>query len=162
MSPISTTIRPMQPEEAEQVAGLFRNIVIDLDYYTPEARENELERYAAENLEIKISNDPLSILVAICGDALAGFCISRWDDYTIWLEWVGVDPSFRKMGIAQILLEALEKDVKKRNAHKIWCDSRTSNQQSIELLERCGYKKIVEIKNHWYSQDFFLWHKEVI
>ena len=59
-----------------------------------------------------------------------------------------------------MLLE-LEKSVKDRKSHKIWCDSRTDNVQSITLFKSLGYQLLTTIPNHWYGQDFVLLQKEM-
>jgi len=155
----SLIIRPMKPTEATPVAALFKKIVSSLRYYNLRARKNEVERYTALNLKVKIAQDKRSVLVAYDGYDLVGFCFSRWDDFTVWLEWFGVNPESRRKGVGRALLSALEKTLPRRKAHKVWCDCRTSNLKSKKILSSSGYKIIGVVRNHWYGQDFILWHK---
>ncbi len=152
-------IRPMKAAEAANVAALFRKIVSTLDYYNRDARTNEIKRYTVQNLKRKISEDKYSVLVASEDTELVGFCFSRWDDHTIWLEWFGVITTVRRKGIGRLILRALESTLHKRRAHKIWCDCRTTNLKSKKLLASSGYKMIGVVRKHWYRQDFILWHK---
>ena len=155
-------IQPIEHLSTLSAAKLLQTIINDLDYYTVQAKKNEIKKYTSTELKYKIKNDHLSVLGAFDENGkLVGFCLSRWDDFTIWLEWIGVAEKVRGKGIAKKLLIALEKTLKKRKAHKIWCDCRTKNEASIKLLTTLGYRKIAEIKNHWYGQDFYLWQKEI-
>jgi ribosomal protein S18 acetylase RimI-like enzyme len=157
---IKYTIRLANISDLEQVAKLFEYILGSLEYYNSLAKETELKKYTPSRLSEKLADDPLSILVAIDSDEkVIGFAFSHFDDYTVWLDWFGVDPGLRHYGIGQSLLERTFDASKKRGAHKIWCDSRSTNEPSKLLLRKVGFKEIVEIKDHWYRQDFILWEK---
>jgi RimJ/RimL family protein N-acetyltransferase len=100
--------------------------------------------------------------VCIQNDEIAGFGLSRIDDRTVWIEWFGVKKGFRGHGLGTKIIEALEKATVQRNCHKIWCDSRTENKESISLLTKNGFRQIGVVENHWYRQDFILWEKLLI
>lgn len=112
-------------------------------------------------MQSKISDDNLSVILATAGNNIIGFCLSRFDDYVIWLEWFGVTQDHRGKNITGLLLAELEKTLVPRQSHKIWCDCRTENKASIQILTNQGYKQLVTILNHWYGQDFILWEKLV-
>lgn len=152
-------VRPMKLKESIPVAALFKKIVSKLHYYNLQARRNEIQKYTARSLREKIAEDRHSVLVAYDNSQLVGFCFSRLDDYTVWLEWFGVSPECRRTGIGRALLAALERSLRQRKAHKIWCDCRTSNFKSKNILSSSGFKIIGIVRRHWYKQDFILWHK---
>lgn len=145
----------------ESITSLFEEVITDLPYYNDFAKHHEANKYNKDALVKKIDEDPLSVIIALENNKIVGFCFSRFDDMVIWLEWFGVCKSNRKMGIAQKIVSYLESTVKIRDAHKIWCDCRTENVKSINLLSKCGYLPICTITNHWYRQDFILWQKEI-
>jgi len=151
----------MRKDEARAVEELFRDVVSPLTYYNSRALEEELTKYAAAHLEALVDQDPDAILVARIDAELVGFCISSYDDGLLWLAWFGVSASARGRGFGVYLLEALERSASRRRAHKVWCDTRTSNEVSARVLERAGYNRIAELTNHWYGQDFYLWEKVV-
>ena len=156
-------IRKMLPDEASTVNTIFTKILSTLDYYNDIAKENERKRYIPNNLIEKIKEDEYSVAVAVDSqeNKIIGFCFSRKDDYTIWLEWFAVIEEYRRQGIGKLFLQYLEDTAPKRDAHKIWCDSRANNTKSINLLNSFGYEKIALVERHWYKQDFILWHKYI-
>ena len=151
------------PQDIPRIAKLFRSVVEKLDYYSPKAIKNELIKYTEGELAKKQKDDPYSIILAKDeADEIVGFCFSRMDDSLVWLEWFGVSEKARHKGIARGLVRYLENTLKARDAHKVWCDCRTSNLKSANLLSSSGYLPLCTVKNHWYGQDFILWQKEPI
>ncbi len=145
--------------DIESISKLFTDILDTLEYYNDTAKHNERTKYSPDELSAKLLEDKFSIITVHDGDTLVGFCFSRFDDFTIWIEWVGIKPSYRGTNIGNIILEELEKSTLNRGCHKIWCDSRTENIASFKVLQRNGYTLVTTLKNHWYNQDFFIWQK---
>lgn len=151
------TIGLIAKHEFDALAALMRDTIQPLSFYNERARRAELARYTAEGLCALVATDPQSVLVARDGDALVGFCVSRFDDGTIWLSWFGTAARARGRGIGAALLAALAETLPSRRAHKIWCDSRVANTRSQTVLERAGFRRIATLTNHWYGQDYYLW-----
>lgn len=143
--------------EIDALAALMRDTIQPLAYYNDRAIRAELGKYTADRLRSLIAEDPHAILVARDISGLVGFCVSRFDDGTIWLSWFGTASRARGRGIGGALLASLAGTLPARHAHKIWCDSRTDNKESKSVLERAGYRRIATLSNHWYGQDYFLW-----
>jgi len=151
------TIGPVADHEVDALAALMRATIEPLTYYNDRAIRAELEKYGAASLRALAAGDPQAILVARDDVGLAGFCVSRFDDGTIWLSWFGTAARARGRGVGSALLAALAKTLPSRDAHKIWCDSRVDNVESKSALERAGFRRITTLTNHWYGQDYFLW-----
>ncbi|MGD0625691.1 MAG: GNAT family N-acetyltransferase [Thermodesulfobacteriota bacterium] len=143
--------------EAGQVAELIADIISSLTYYNDRARSEEVAKYGPGQLVVRCQADPDSVLVAHQGNHPVGFCISRYDDGLIWIEWFGVKKEHRHRGIGGELLRALATTLGRRRAHKIWCDTRTENLPSQSVLTRVGFVRVAHLVNHWYGQDFFIW-----
>ncbi|MDA4114009.1 MAG: GNAT family N-acetyltransferase [Thaumarchaeota archaeon] len=151
-----------EESDLPDTARLFARVLREIPYYNALAKEGEAKKYTATTLARKLSEDPYSILVARNGDRkIVGFCISHFDDYTIWVDWYGVDTTRRRNGVGTALLKKTIQTATKRGAHKVWCDTRTINEPSKDLLQKMGFTRLVEIKNHWYGQDFILWERFV-
>ncbi|MFC5320437.1 GNAT family N-acetyltransferase [Bradyrhizobium oligotrophicum] len=148
-------------DEPERVSALFRTIVDALPYYNERAKASAISNYSAGRLRQSASTDSSSILVARFDTSLVGFAISNLDDETIWLSWFGVDPVYRRRGIGDRLLQALDQRALLTGTHKLWCDSRTDNAESKAILAGNGFRQICTIPDHWYRQDFILWEKRV-
>jgi RimJ/RimL family protein N-acetyltransferase len=144
------------------VAELFGSILGELPYYNQIAKRSESQKYTLPALRGKLRGDPYSVLVA--RDALGhvgGFCMTHFDDYTIWLDWFGVDPRMRRSGVGTKLLKLAFRTVKVRGAHKIWCDCRSNNAPSKRILLKLGFSKVALIRHHWYGQDFIIWQRAI-
>lgn len=148
-------------KEVDELVTLFKAVLFEIPYYNELAKKNELEHYTREKLIVKIKEDPKSIIIAKEENNILGFCFNRFDDYTIWLEWIVVKKNLKRTGVGQLLIKKLVDAARERGCHKIWCDCRTTNDVSKEFLKKVGFELICEIKNHWYQQDFILLQKVV-
>ena len=90
-------------------------------------------------------------------DAIVGFCVSQYDDGLLWLTWFGVSPVHHGTGLGTRLLDSVKMSLSERRAHKVWCDTRASNEPSARALTRSGFTRVAELKNHWYVQDYYIW-----
>lgn len=154
-------IRQATKQDCKKLPIVFEPLVLAIPYYNDLAKQSEIAKFKESDLLNKIEEDKYSVIVAVINNEIVGFCMSRFDDNLIWLEWFGVIESQRKKGIANLLLAELDKTIPIRKCHKLWCDCRTSNKASIHILTNHGLKQIVTISNHWYGQDFILWQKEI-
>ena len=151
------SIGPIADHEIDALAALMRETIEPLRYYNDRAIRAELAKYTPAALLALGAGDPHAIIVARDATGLTGFCISRFDDGTVWLSWFGTAARARDRGIGAALLASLARTLPARGAHKIWCDSRTDNAESKSVLARAGYSRITTLVNHWYGQDYFLW-----
>lgn len=150
-------IGPIAEREMEALAALMRDTIQPLAYYNERARRAELAKYTVAGIRSLVAEDPQAVLVTRDSGGLIGFCVSRFDDGTIWLSWFGTAARARGRGIGSSLLAALAKTLPSRHAHKIWCDSRVDNKESQSVLERAGFRRVATLTNHWFGQDYFLW-----
>lgn len=158
---MKASIDRLDPRDAARVAGLMREVIAAVPFYSEEAKRSEIAKYPEDALRAAAAADPDTVLVAKSGDAVVGFCVSRHDDGLIWLSWFGVDPAWRGRGVADVLLARLEEATRARGIHKVWCDSRTDNLPSRRALARAGFREICTLESHWYGQDFVLLEKPV-
>ena len=157
MAPTDPAVGPVAEHELHALAALMHDTIEPLTYYNERARHAELARYTADGLRALMAGDPHAVLVARDSEGLVGFCVSRFDDGTVWLSWFGTAARARGRGVGAALLAALAQTLPARHAHKVWCDSRTDNVESQSVLERAGFRRIATLTNHWYGQDYWLW-----
>lgn len=154
-------VRRMDPRSAAKLSRVIKTLIGNLRYYNDQARRDEIAKYTPARLRKLHTEDRDSVLVAHVRGRIAGFCISKYDDALIWLAWFGVVEECRRLGVGGALLKALEMTVRRRKCHKIWCDTRTPNKKSQQLLRKVGYRQIGKLTRHWYGQDFLLWGKPI-
>src|SRR5688572_22178368 len=88
-------IAPMPLRRATAVSKLISEVVWDLEYYNERAKKAEAAKYTSSALKTLVQADSKSVLIATRRGALAGFCISKYDDGVIWLAWFGVSKKYR-------------------------------------------------------------------
>ena len=145
------------PHEFDALAALIHETIWSLGYYNERARLAEVKKYSVDNLRAIAAADPHAIIVARDELGLTGFCVSSHDGGVVSLAWYGTAVRARGRGVGAALLAALAASLSVRDAHKLWCDSRTDNKESNSVLERAGYKRVATLTNHWCGQDYYLW-----
>ena len=149
-------------QDLKRLSEIFPEVLMSIPYYNDLAKKSEAKKYGYDELAKKLQEDSRSVILIKEGENIAAFCFSRFDDFTIWLEWFGVTAPYRGKNLSSLLLKKLDESAPERHCHKIWCDSRTENHRAVTILERNGYENIALLSNHWYSQDFLLWQKFLI
>ena len=144
------------------MSKLTREIINTTSYYSQKAKTEEIRKHNSSALKQYI-NDKIYYICFIAEEnkKIIGFIIGRNEAGVFWADWLGVNKEVRRKGIGQLLMIKLESSLHKKGVHKIWCDTRTTNKESIRLLSKLDYKKLGSFKNGWYKQDFYLWEKDV-
>lgn len=148
--------------QAAKINRLIKNVISSSPYYSKEAIRKELERFSTAELKKYISKPSEYLtLVANFDKEIIGFRIAMIDADLLLLDWTGVSKKYRGRGIGKKIHEYTFDYVKKhyKFIHKVYCDTRTTNKESISLLRKMGFKKIATLKNHWYKHDYYLWEK---
>ncbi len=147
--------------DAKELAGLIRRVIKESPYYSLEAKKYESGMYSSTNVASSLQDRNAVFLVGKDGARIRGFLHGNYDYGTFWINWIGVDVDSRRNGLAAALIHHLEALLKAKNIHKIWLDTRTTNKEAIRFFKKLGFKKEAELKNHWYTSDFYLWSKFV-
>jgi len=158
---VGVSLRTAKESDLPQVVSLFQKILTRIPYYNAATKRDEPSKYTIQLLRGKLRDDKYSVMVAQDESGLVGFAFTRFDDYLIWIDWYGVDPKSRRRGVGSAILQELIRTAPERKAHKVWCDSRTTNEPAKAALRRNGFKAVAELRNHWYGQDFILWERVV-
>ena len=155
------TIRYAAPHDIPDLLAIFSQVVSPLDIYSEEARAGEIRKFSREEFEYRIEADPFAVTLAYSQNDLVGFSVTDDQHGPVWLEWYGVRLDARGAGAGEAIIRHLITELPIRHATKLWCDTRTSNTQSIRLFEKLNFRRLCEVKNHWYGQDFYLWEREL-
>jgi ribosomal protein S18 acetylase RimI-like enzyme len=154
-------VRKATVEDLPRVASLFQEVLAGIPYYNRLAKQNESKKWSLRTLRTKLRDDAYSILVAHDEHGILGFAFTRFDDYLIWIEWFGVDPKSRRDGVGSALIQELVRTASMRNAHKVWCDTRSNNVPAKSTFRKNGFRELVELKDHWYGEDYILWERSL-
>jgi len=96
-----------------------------------------VERLAAEHL----------VLVAECGDQLAGFKIAYALDESTLYSWIGgISPAFRRQGLGQSLLQTQENWARQHGYRTIEVKSSNRFPQMLAMLRRNGYIFVEDVE----------------
>ena len=155
-------IRAAKLPDVPALAMLMGTVIGGTPYYTARARREEIRKHNKQALkQYLLDKKYYTCLVTVEGKEIIGFVIGRNEAGVFWLDWIGVHKDFRGRKVARTLLREVEKKIKQQNVHKIWCDTRDTNKESISLLLKLNYKKLGIFRNGWYKQDFLLWEKDL-
>ena len=101
-------------------------------------------------------------LVAMEGDALAGYVGSQTVMGETDMMNIAVDPEFRRQGIAEKLIEALVDALKARESHCLTLEVRSSNESAKSLYEKLDFQQVGLRKNYYRNpkEDALILRKE--
>ena len=101
-------------------------------------------------------------LVAMEGDALAGYVGSQTVMGETDMMNIAVAPEFRRQGIAEKLVEALVDALKARESHCLTLEVRSSNEPAKALYEKLDFQQVGLRKNYYRNpkEDALILRKE--
>ena len=101
-------------------------------------------------------------LVAMEGDALAGYVGSQTVMGETDMMNIAVAPEFRRQGIAEKLVEALVDALKARESHCLTLEVRSSNESAKSLYEKLDFQQVGLRKNYYRNpkEDALILRKE--
>jgi L-amino acid N-acyltransferase YncA len=139
-------VRAARADDAAAVAAIY-NAGIRERSSTFETREREPEEIAA-----RIASDAM-FLVAEANGVVGGFAAtspySEREAYAGVAECsVYVDPELRGRGIGTELLEGLAAEAERAGLHKLLGKLFASNEPSIRLVARCGFRVVGTHERH--------------
>ena len=138
----------MKPEHVAQIAELEQ-----LCFTDPWS-----ERSISAELESKLS----LWLVAMEGERVVGYVGSQtvlgWTD----MMNIAVHPDFRRRGIGEGLVAALEEELKKQGSQQLTLEVRASNESAKALYSKLGFREVGIRKNYYHKprEDALILRKE--
>ncbi len=156
---MSLVLERATPAWSGEIHRMLHAVINEIEIYNDKAKHYERVLYDHEYIKSLLEPDAASCVVAHVNGSLAGICLCREDNGPWWLSWFAVRAEFHGRGIGSRLIQTAIKEAFDRKIQKIWCDTRSNNFLSIPILEKAGFSKLCELKNHWCNQDYFLWEK---
>ena len=118
--------------------------------------------WSVNSISYELTN-PLSLwFVALDGDRVAGYIGSQAVVDEADIMNVAVDPSYRRQGIAQGLIDALIAALKEKGVVCLFLEVRVSNEPAIELYGKNGFLQVGLRKNYYHNpkEDALILRKE--
>ena len=143
MTPITPAIKISlaTTKDIPALSRFYQSIIRESPYYSEVAIKEELKRFSIKNLTKEFCDKDNLYLIAKLGNEIVGARNGYREAGMFWSDWGVVHASNRCHGISRPLMAFFENKLKKEGAHKIWCDSRTNNKESILSLKSFGFKK---------------------
>ncbi|MCB4215992.1 MULTISPECIES: GNAT family acetyltransferase [Serratia] len=122
-------IRVFRQDDFEEVITLWERCDLLRPWNDPEM-----------DIERKLNHDPELFLVAEVGGEVVGSVMGGYDGHRGSAYYLGVHPDYRGRGIANALINRLEKKLIARGCPKIQIMVREDNATVVEMYEKLGYE----------------------
>jgi ribosomal protein S18 acetylase RimI-like enzyme len=137
LSKAMPTIRAMTAADLERIAEIDRLV---LGESRPE--------YWKLKIELADKRSPMTSLVAELDGKVIGFVLgdARGWEYSVaenigWIDTIGVDPEYQRMGIAKMLMTEIINNLKNVGVEKIYTFVNWRNWILLRFFDASGFKK---------------------
>lgn len=139
------TIREARPEEFDPIIRLWESI--DRHTSLPDRREY-LETFHAFSPDL--------FLLAEAEGRIVGTVIGGWDGWRANIARLATHPDFRRRGVAQALVEEVERRLRARGARRIYALVDRRSPPAVPFWEAAGYganEQIVQYSRNFDQED---------
>ena len=118
--------------------------------------------WSARSIESELNNRLSLWLVALDGDTVAGYIGSQTVLGEADMMNIAVSPEYRRRGVAQSLVQALEQHLRAKGAYRLTLEVRVSNAPAIALYEKLGFQQVGKRPNYYShpKEDAYILRKE--
>jgi ribosomal protein S18 acetylase RimI-like enzyme len=93
-----------------------------------------------KDIRRKLAVRPDLFLIAELDGIVIGTVMVGYDGHRGWINYLGVDPDQRRLGVGRALMIEAERLLRLEGCPKINLQVRTSNAEAIEFYRRVGYQ----------------------
>jgi len=101
--------------------------------YKPRGRDSK------SVMQFQMKKNTCFFLGAYDKNGLVGTIVASYDYRRGWINRLAVDPKYRRKGVAQKLIAAAEKALRRKGARVICALVGSYNDASLSLFKKCGY-----------------------
>jgi ribosomal protein S18 acetylase RimI-like enzyme len=123
-------IRELTVDDYAEIVSLWDRSALP---HKPKGRDSK------SAFELQIKKNPNFFLGAYEEDKLVGTVFASFDYRRGWINRLAIDPKYRRSGVAQKLIAAAEKALRKKGAKIISALVEDYNVASLSLFKKCGY-----------------------
>lgn len=121
-------------------------------------RVNELLNCFNYSIDSKIFSEQFTKVIIYFDEMIKGVLVFDYIYDRIEIEYIVVDPKYRKIGIATKLLKYIEKNYKVKN---ITLEVKKNNIPAINFYNKNGFSIVSVRKNYYKDEDGYLMLKEI-
>lgn len=132
MNKTKVLIREMTSSDFQEVLSLWKKAGLDIG-------NEEME---LSDLALLIKINPTSCLVLVKDKTIIGSILGTFDGRRGWIYHLAIHPDFQKEGYGSLLLEKVEKELKKKGAHRIHLGVAHANEKVLPFYEKLGYEVV--------------------
>src|ERR1044071_918834 len=110
-------------------------------------------KWTAQRVEASIRAANVNVLVARLDTRIIGFAIMRYGDDDAHLDLLAVAPPYRRLGVAQQLLQWLEKCATVAGTFRITLEVRENNRDAQRFYERMGYQRLSVVPGYYQGSE---------
>lgn len=92
-----------------------------------------------KDIRRKLQVNPEWLLVGEKNGRLVATCMAGYEGHRGWINYLAVDPEYRRQGLARQLMRAAETQLKAAGCPKINLQVRTSNQTALGFYQAIGF-----------------------
>jgi ribosomal protein S18 acetylase RimI-like enzyme len=92
-----------------------------------------------KDIRRKMAVRPDLFLVGIVEEKIVAVVMAGYDGHRGWLNYLGVLPGFRKLGMGRLIVSEAERLLRLEGCAKINLQVRTENQGVVDFYRRIGY-----------------------
>lgn len=122
-------IRAFQNEDKDSVIQLWRRCGLVVEHNDPE-----------KDIQRKLKVDPEWFLVGEEEGKIIGSCMIGYEGHRGWINYLAVDPAYRKKGYGREMMDRAESLLKEVGCAKINLQLRKNNRSVMEFYESLGFK----------------------
>ncbi len=119
---------------------------------------NELLNCFNYSIDSKIFSEQFTKVIIYFDEMIKGVLVFDYIYDRIEIEYIVVDPKYRKIGIATKLLKYIEKNYKAKN---ITLEVKKNNIPAINFYNKNGFSIVSVRKNYYKDEDGYLMLKEI-
>ena len=97
--------------------------------------QNDPHKDVARKLRVQ----PHLFLVATEGDAIVGTVMAGYEGHRGWINYLGVSPDHRRLGIGRALMDEAERMLREAGCPKISLQVRSTNRDVIDFYRAIGF-----------------------
>jgi ribosomal protein S18 acetylase RimI-like enzyme len=123
-------IRPYEPADEDAVVALWERCGLLRPWNDPR-----------RDIARKATVQPELFLVVTSGSVIAGTAMFGYDGHRGWVNYLAVEPSSRRQGIAIALMREGERLLRDRGCPKVSLQVRSGNTDAVAFYEAIGYAR---------------------